>query len=324
MTERYRTLINDAMDIQAGSGICLGPSNLTGRIYQTLPIAVTVEGANILTRSMIIFGQGALRCHPWVLKEFAAAEMEDKPRSLIAFDQALFGHIGFLLRNLPSRPLSWLLRLLLFPSGYPYTEPDDRIGKAAARILLRPSAARDKRRKSWRRHFISTGSKWMPMPSRVACVLLASAEAVEKHDLPVLGRILDSQWAGLDPSLMGFGPVYAMAPLLKRHGLDSQDVDFWEISETFAAQVLACLKAWKDADFNTSQLGLETAFAGIPENRLNVDGGAISIGHPVGASGARIVLHLLKTLQREGSKTGIASLCIGGGQGGAMLVQNMG
>jgi acetyl-CoA C-acetyltransferase len=155
-----------------------------------------------------------------------------------------------------------------------------------------------------------------------ACLLLASEEAVEKYDLPVLGRILDSQWAGLDPSVMGLGPVYAMAPLLERHGLNTRDVDYWEINEAFAAQVLACLKAWQDADFATSQLNLKTAFAEIPEDRLNVDGGAISIGHPVGASGARIVLHLLKTLHRERSNTGIASLCIGGGQGGAMLVQN--
>lgn len=157
-----------------------------------------------------------------------------------------------------------------------------------------------------------------------ACLLLASGEAVEKHELPVLGRMVDSQWVGLDPSLMGLGPVYAMAPLLTRHGLDPQEVDFWEINEAFAVQVLACLKAWKNADSTASRLGLEAAFTEIPEHRLNVDGGAISIGHPVGASGARIVLHLLKTLQREGANSGIASLCIGGGQGGAVLVQNPG
>lgn len=156
-----------------------------------------------------------------------------------------------------------------------------------------------------------------------ACLLLASEEAVEKHQLPILGRILDSQWAGLDPSMMGLGPVYAMAPLLKRQQMGTQNVDYWEINEAFAAQVLACLEAWKDEKFTSSQLQLETAFAPIPGDRLNVDGGAISMGHPVGASGARIVLHLLKTLQRKQSTIGVASLCIGGGQGGAMLVQHV-
>ncbi len=156
-----------------------------------------------------------------------------------------------------------------------------------------------------------------------ACLLLASEEAVDKHGLPVLGRILDSQWAGLDPSMMGLGPVYAMAPLLTRHQLNTEDVDYWEINEAFAAQVLACLEAWQDDEFTSSALELDAAFSPIPEDRLNVDGGAISMGHPVGASGARIVLHLFKTLQREGASTGVASLCIGGGQGGAMLVQNL-
>ncbi len=100
LTERYRQLINDAMDIQAGSGIILGPSNLIARAYQALPIAITVEGANILTRSMIIFGQGAMRCHPWILKEFSAAQEPDCERGLAEFDHAVFGHAGFLLENI--------------------------------------------------------------------------------------------------------------------------------------------------------------------------------------------------------------------------------
>ncbi|RTZ76642.1 MAG: acyl-CoA dehydrogenase [Gammaproteobacteria bacterium] len=257
LTERYRQLINDAMDIQAGSGIILGPSNLIARAYQALPIAITVEGANILTRSMIIFGQGAMRCHPWILKEFSAAQEPDCERGLAEFDHAVFGHAGFLLeniarslflgltrgrlshspvagpakryfqqlnwmsaafalaadaammtlgatlkrkerlsarlgdvlsemyltsavlkqyqddgcpgedwplvrwacetsfyrmqeslrlliRNLPFRPLGWLLRLVLFPSCYPWTEPDDRMSHEAAGLLLAPSECRDR------------------------------------------------------------------------------------------------------------------------------------------------------------------------------------
>ncbi|MEJ2619450.1 MAG: acyl-CoA dehydrogenase, partial [Candidatus Thiodiazotropha sp.] len=99
LTERYRQVINDAMDIQGGSGICLGPDNLFGRAYQAIPIGITVEGANILTRSMIIFGQGAMRAHPFVLKEFEAAENPDQQAGLVQFDSALFGHIGFVVTN---------------------------------------------------------------------------------------------------------------------------------------------------------------------------------------------------------------------------------
>ena len=98
-TERGRSVINDAMDVHGGKGICLGPDNYLGRAYQQAPIGITVEGANILTRSMIIFGQGAIRCHPYVLKEIAAAHEPDRKRALHQFDEALFGHIGFALSN---------------------------------------------------------------------------------------------------------------------------------------------------------------------------------------------------------------------------------
>ncbi|MGB7540451.1 MAG: acyl-CoA dehydrogenase [Burkholderiales bacterium] len=95
LTERGRAVVNDAMDIQGGKGICLGPNNFMGRAYQQLPIAITVEGANILTRSLIIFGQGAIRCHPYVLKEMNAARDGD----LAAFDAAMFGHMRHLMAN---------------------------------------------------------------------------------------------------------------------------------------------------------------------------------------------------------------------------------
>lgn len=98
-TELGRVVANDAMDVQGGKGICLGPKNYLGRGYQMVPIGITVEGANILTRSLIIFGQGAVRCHPWVLKEMEAAREPDKERGVAAFDAALMGHIGFTLSN---------------------------------------------------------------------------------------------------------------------------------------------------------------------------------------------------------------------------------
>ncbi|MCG6871725.1 MAG: acetyl-CoA C-acetyltransferase [Gammaproteobacteria bacterium] len=154
-----------------------------------------------------------------------------------------------------------------------------------------------------------------------AWLILASEEAVKRHDLPVLARITDSQWAGLDPAQMGLGPVHASTPLLQRAGLALADVDFWEINEAFAAQVLACLAAWQDPDYCRDELGLDAAFGALDPERLNVDGGAISLGHPVGCSGARIILHLAHVLKRNDARRGIATLCIGGGQGGAVLLE---
>ncbi len=252
-TERMRQVINDAMDIHGGKGICLGPNNYLGRAYQQVPIAITVEGANILTRSLIIFGQGAIRCHPWVLKEMKAAR-ED---SIDAFDEAFWGHIKFtisnagrslwlgitaglglpapacpetkryyqqmtrfssafalladvsmfiiggslkrkeklsarlgdvlsylylascalkfydergqqkdelpllkwalydcafkiqvamdgIIKNFPNRPVAWMLRRLVFPKGMTLIQPSDQLGHEVAKILITPSAARDR------------------------------------------------------------------------------------------------------------------------------------------------------------------------------------
>jgi acetyl-CoA C-acetyltransferase len=154
-----------------------------------------------------------------------------------------------------------------------------------------------------------------------AWTLLASEEAVRRHNLQPIGRIVDSEWAGLDPAHMGLGPVHAATPILKRNGLGLDAVDYWEINEAFAAQVLGCLAAWKDEKYCREELGLDRAMGELDQNKLNVDGGAIALGHPVGASGARIVLHLLKTLKKNQAKRGMAAICIGGGLGGAMLVE---
>ncbi len=259
VTERNRRVVNDAMDIQGGKGICLGPNNFMGRAYQQIPISITVEGANILTRSLIIFGQGAIRCHPYVLKEMLAAREPDRKKASQAFDHALWGHIRFTLTNAvralimgltgshwigvalnaapenrryfqqltrfsamfafltdvsmvvlggglkrreklsarlgdilslmylasatlkryedegrqkadkplldwaiwdamykaqnafegvisnyPSRPVAWLLRRCLFPLGRPYVVPSDRLGHEVAKLLIEPSASRDR------------------------------------------------------------------------------------------------------------------------------------------------------------------------------------
>ncbi len=100
LTERARKVVIDGMDIAGGKGVCMGPSNFLGAAYMQLPVSITVEGANILTRSLIIFGQGAIRCHPFVLREIAAANDADRTRASTAFDLALFGHIGFVLSNM--------------------------------------------------------------------------------------------------------------------------------------------------------------------------------------------------------------------------------
>ena len=152
-------------------------------------------------------------------------------------------------------------------------------------------------------------------------VILASADAVKRYKLPVLGRLVDCQWGALEPEQMGLGPVFAATPIIKRHHLRLADIDYWEINEAFAAQVIACQRAWQDKEFCQKELGLAEAFGKIDNDRLNVDGGAVAMGHPVGASGARIVLHLLNVLKRHDAKVGMAAICIGGGQGGAMLIE---
>jgi acetyl-CoA C-acetyltransferase len=154
-----------------------------------------------------------------------------------------------------------------------------------------------------------------------ALLLLASEEAVARWQLKPMARLADTQWAALDPAQMGLGPVYAATPLLQRHGLGLNDLDVWEINEAFAAQVLACLAAWQDEAWCRKELGETGALGSIDPARLNPYGGAIAVGHPVGASGARIVLQVLRALRESGGRRGLASICIGGGQGGAVLVE---
>lgn len=156
-----------------------------------------------------------------------------------------------------------------------------------------------------------------------ACLLLASASAVERYGFPVLARIVDVEWAALSPRIMGLGPIHAMTHLLERQKLSLNDIDYWEINEAFAAQVLACIKAWNDPEYCKKDLGLDKPMGLLSQDRLNIDGGAISLGHPVGASGARLVLHMMQILERKNAKLGMVSLCIGGGQGGAMLLERV-
>jgi acetyl-CoA C-acetyltransferase len=159
---------------------------------------------------------------------------------------------------------------------------------------------------------ITDGASW---------VILASEDAVKKHGLTPKAVIVDSFWSALDPEIMGLGPALCSVELLKRNGMGKDDVDVWELNEAFAAQVLGCLKAWEDEKFCKNVLGLDAAFGKVDRAKVNIDGGAIALGHPVGASGNRIVLHAMNTLKRLGKKRGLATQCVGGGQGGAMLIE---
>src|SRR4029079_17280064 len=148
-------------------------------------------------------------------------------------------------------------------------------------------------------------------------LLLADEATARASAQPPLGRIRAFAFAGLSPKRMGLGPVFAMAKALDKAGLTLADIELFEINEAFAAQVLACQQAAKSDAFARAELGRDRALGEIPAERLNVNGGAIALGHPVGASGARLLLTLLLELRRRDLKRGVAALCVGGGQGAA-------
>jgi acetyl-CoA acetyltransferase family protein len=154
-----------------------------------------------------------------------------------------------------------------------------------------------------------------------AAMLITDPELAKAEGLPVLGYVRAYAYAGLDPARMGLGPAYAIDQLLRQTGLKLSDIGLFEINEAFAAQVLACLKGMASETFCREQLGRSEAIGEIDPEKLNVNGGAIALGHPVGATGARLVLTMLHEMKRRNVQFGIASLCVGGGQGAAMLLE---
>jgi acetyl-CoA acetyltransferase family protein len=152
-------------------------------------------------------------------------------------------------------------------------------------------------------------------------LLIGDQKTAERWPVPPLGRIRSFAFAGLSPRRMGLGPVFAADRALAAASLELSDCELFEINEAFAAQVLACVAAAKSEAFARDELSRNKALGEIPSERLNVNGGAIALGHPVGASGARLLLTILMEMRRRRLKRGLASLCVGGGQGAAFVLE---
>jgi acetyl-CoA acetyltransferase family protein len=172
-----------------------------------------------------------------------------------------------------------------------------------------------------RRNGTVTAGNASQVTDGAVALLLGGDATAAAWPTPPLGRIAAAAFTGLSPRRMGLGPVHAMAKALERAGLALEDMELIEINEAFAAQVLACLAASESASFARAELDRDRALGEIPRERLNVNGGAIALGHPVGATGSRLLLTLLMELRRRGARRGIASLCVGGGQGAAFVLE---
>jgi acetyl-CoA C-acetyltransferase/acetyl-CoA acyltransferase len=164
-----------------------------------------------------------------------------------------------------------------------------------------------------------TAGNSCPITDGAAAVVLTPATQLAGR--APLGYIRDYAIAGCDPRRMGLGPVFAIHKLLKKTGLKLADFDLVEINEAFAVQILACGKAMASADFASKEFGSSSPVGELNFDKLNVNGGAIALGHPVGASGTRLILTLLRALRDRGLKRGLAALCVGGGQGAAVWVE---
>lgn len=169
-----------------------------------------------------------------------------------------------------------------------------------------------------------TAGNSCPITDGSAMILMMAREKAEALGYKPQARILSYGFAGLEPERMGLGPVYATPVALKRAKLGFKDLNLVELNEAFAAQVLACQKAFDSKEFAQNKLGLTDKVGELRSEIMNVNGGAIALGHPVGATGTRIVLTLMKEMRRRSAQFGLATLCIGGGQGGAMIIENEG
>ena len=174
------------------------------------------------------------------------------------------------------------------------------------------------------RHGTVTAGNSCPVSDGAVALLVGDEATARDWPVPPLGRLRAWAAVGLEPRRMGLGPVHAAARALEQAGLALEDVELFEINEAFAAQVLACLAATGSASFARAELGRDRPLGAIPPELLNVNGGAIAIGHPVGATGARLLLTLLAEMRRRGARCGLAALCVGGGQGVAFVLERDG
>lgn len=169
-----------------------------------------------------------------------------------------------------------------------------------------------------------TAGNACPITDGAAMMLIMSREKATALGYKPIAKIRGYAFAGCEPERMGLGPVYSTPIALKRAGLTMKDMGRVELNEAFAAQVMACQKAMDSDKFAQEKLGLSAKVGTVNDDILNVNGGAIALGHPVGATGTRLVLTLAKELKRSNKQFGLATLCIGGGQGGSMVIENEG
>jgi acetyl-CoA C-acetyltransferase/acetyl-CoA acyltransferase len=160
-----------------------------------------------------------------------------------------------------------------------------------------------------------------PVSDGAAMVLLCKESVAKERGWSPLGYMRHWEYAGLEPERMGLGPVYATAKLLKQGAYKMEDFESIELNEAFAAQVIANQRAFASKRFGQDVLGLGVALGALDPEKMNPNGGAIALGHPVGTTGTRLVITLLRHLKRENKNCGLATLCVGGGQGAAMVLE---
>ena len=172
-----------------------------------------------------------------------------------------------------------------------------------------------------RAHGTVTAGSSSQITDGAVALIITTREKAESLGIKPLCRIVDSAYAGLDPQRMGLGPVYSSGKLFKKHGFSMKDMDIVEINEAFAAQVLSCLHAFGSDQISKERLGLDKAAGEVDPAKLNVNGGAIALGHPVGSSGGRLLLTTAMELIERDKQRGLATLCVGGGQGAAFVLE---
>jgi acetyl-CoA acetyltransferase family protein len=158
-----------------------------------------------------------------------------------------------------------------------------------------------------------TAGNSSPLTDGASAVLVASRAAADSLGIPVMAKVVASATHALDPKIMGIAPAFAMAKALKLAGLKPEQIDLWEVHEAFSAQALGVLR-----ELTTQLDGFE-----VPDDKLNPNGGAVAIGHPFGASGTRYVLTLATELRLRGARYGILGVCVGSGQGVALILENI-